>query len=103
MPSRSLAWHEACLRSQKESLIRERERIERLTAALDRQQMKVDFLEKQIQEAKARRKSGFDSERFLRPVNRTASDEVTAPPRGSDPPQALKDLRARIHEPEDCQ
>lgn len=60
-----ITWHEECLKNNKNHLLRKEAEAERVMESLKRHRMRVEHLEFQIQQARRKGKTGFDSERFL--------------------------------------
>lgn len=60
----SIEWHENCLKNQKSSLKRDKEKLERLASDYQKSYNETKFYEFQIEEAKKINKDRFDSERF---------------------------------------
>jgi hypothetical protein len=61
-----IEWHEQCLENMKKNYEREAEAVARMQQRLDRHGIEIEIYRQKIQEAKARGKDGFDSEKFLK-------------------------------------
>ena len=61
-----IAWHENNLKNWEHNTMRQREAIRCMTVDVERSEANVDFLRAQIDEAKRRGKTHFDSDRFLK-------------------------------------
>lgn len=68
----TIEWHKKCLENVKDSLFREEAELVRMRAKVDRTREAVEFYEKQIAEAEAQRKDGFDGDKFMRKVSHAA-------------------------------
>lgn len=62
----SVGWHEQCVINRKLSLELKRRHLEDVKISVDRLEVEIAFLEKQIEAAKASGKKFFDPERFLK-------------------------------------
>jgi len=60
-----LKWHEECLQGRFDTYVRLRQKADLAVDDADRGQAECAFYARQIGEAKARGKDGFDAERFL--------------------------------------
>lgn len=60
-----LKWHEECLQGRFDTYVRLRQKADEAVEDADRCQAECAFYARQIGEARARGKDGFDAERFL--------------------------------------
>ena len=63
----SIDWHEDCLKNMKITLNTEKVSLERLLKDIDRLENRINFYSCQIEEAKRKKKTGFDEDRFMKP------------------------------------
>jgi phage shock protein A len=61
----SIAWHEDSLENQLQFLARSERDLKRLQESVEKLRANTKRLERQIAEAKRRKRDGFDSERFM--------------------------------------
>lgn len=66
MKIHSIEWHEECLKSLNRGVEREEICLLRTMASLSSLKNRRDFLAKQIEEAKKKKKDSFDPEKFLK-------------------------------------
>jgi len=62
----SIDWHEECLKNMNTTLNTEKVSLERLLKDIDRLENRINFYSCQIEEAKRKKKDGFDSDKFLK-------------------------------------
>ena len=61
-----IEWHEEGLSNMKKTLENYSRQLDELSQRVESLQSNIDFLESQISEAKKRKKSSFDADKFMR-------------------------------------